>query len=38
LMNTELEKYYAVTVEDIRNYSNDLFAETNSNTIWYLSK
>jgi predicted Zn-dependent peptidase len=38
LMNTELEKYYAVTEEDIRNYSIDLFAETNSNTIWYLSK
>lgn len=38
LMNTELEKYYAVTEEDIRVYSNELFAETNSNTIWYLSK
>jgi predicted Zn-dependent peptidase len=37
LMNTELDKYYAVTEEDIRNYSKDLFAETNSNTIWYLS-
>jgi predicted Zn-dependent peptidase len=38
LMNTELEKYYAVTEEDLRNYSRELFAETNSNTIWYLSK
>jgi hypothetical protein len=37
LMNTELDKYYAVTEEDIRNYCKDLFAETNSNTIWYLS-
>jgi predicted Zn-dependent peptidase len=37
LMNTELEKYYEVTVEDIRDYSIALFAETNSNTIWYLS-
>ena len=38
LMNTELEKYYAVTAEDLRNYSRKLFAETNSNTIWYQSK
>jgi predicted Zn-dependent peptidase len=38
LMNTELEKYYDVTEEDLRNYSRKLFAETNSNTIWYLSK
>jgi predicted Zn-dependent peptidase len=37
LMNTELDKYYAVKEEDIRNYCKDLFAETNSNTIWYLS-
>jgi predicted Zn-dependent peptidase len=37
LMNTELEKYYTVTVEDIKYYSNHLFAESNSNTIWYLS-
>ena len=38
LMNTELEKYYDVTEEDIRTYCQNLFAETNSNTIWYLSK
>lgn len=37
LMNTELEKYYAVTEEDLRNYSKELFSETNSNTIWYQS-
>jgi len=38
LMNTELEKYYAVTQADLCNYSKILFAETNSNTVWYLSQ
>lgn len=38
LMNTELEKYQAVTVEDIRNYSIKIFDEKNSNTIHYYSK
>jgi hypothetical protein len=37
-MNTELDKYYAVTQEDIQQYCQQLFAETNSNTVWYLSK
>jgi predicted Zn-dependent peptidase len=37
LMNTELEKYYAVTAEDLRTYSTNLFSETNSNTVWYQS-
>jgi len=37
LMNTELEKYYAVSKEDIQSYCQALFAETNSNTVWYLS-
>jgi zinc protease len=38
LMNTELEKYAAVTTEDIRKVSNDMFRATNSNTIHYLSE
>ncbi len=38
LMNTELEKYQAVTVEDIRDYSIKIFDEKNSNTIHYYSK
>ncbi len=38
LMNSELEKYQAVTAEDIRNYSNKIFDEKNSNTIHYYSK
>jgi len=37
LMNTELDKYYEVTQEDIQLYCQKLFAETNSNTVWYLS-
>ena len=38
LMNTELEKYYTVTQADLCDYSKTLFAETNSNTVWYLSQ
>ncbi|MBY0481875.1 MAG: insulinase family protein [Chitinophagaceae bacterium] len=37
LMNTELEKYYAITTNEILQYSKELFAETNSNTVWYRS-
>lgn len=38
LMNTELQKYHAVTAEDILEYSQDIFDENNSNTIFYYSK
>jgi len=38
LMNTELEKYHAITEAEIMQYSNELFAESNSNTVWYLSE
>lgn len=38
LMNTELEKYHAIAVEDIKNYSNQLFDDNNSNTLHYYSK
>ncbi|RYY59089.1 MAG: insulinase family protein [Chitinophagaceae bacterium] len=37
-MNTELEKYEAVSAEDIRTESNLIFTEANSNTMYYLSK
>ncbi|MGZ8524335.1 MAG: M16 family metallopeptidase [Chitinophagaceae bacterium] len=37
LMNTELEKYAAVTVQDILEESRNIFRKENSNTIWYLS-
>ena len=38
LMNIELERYQAVTAEDIRNYSRIIFDENNSNTLYYRSK
>ena len=38
LMNTELDRYHQVTVDDIQEEANKIFRETNSNTIWYLSK
>ncbi len=38
LMNTELEKYQAVTAKDILEYSQLIFDENNSNTIFYYSK
>jgi predicted Zn-dependent peptidase len=37
LMNAELEKYAAVTVQDIKEESNRIFRKENSNTIWYLA-
>lgn len=38
LMNSELDRYHKVTVEDIQEESKNIFRESNSNTIWYLSK
>ncbi len=38
LMNTELGKYNMVTADDILQYSNTIFDENNSNTIFYHSK
>jgi predicted Zn-dependent peptidase len=38
LMNTELDKYNSVSVEDIQSESNKIFREENSNTLWYLAK
>ncbi|MFX4366092.1 hypothetical protein ABTA40_19665, partial [Acinetobacter baumannii] len=38
LMNTELEKYRAVTAVDMLHYSQDIFRESNSNTIYYKAK
>jgi predicted Zn-dependent peptidase len=37
LMNTELEKYYVITVEDILNESKNIFREENSSTLYYYS-
>lgn len=38
LMNTELEKYYSITANDILNYSQQIFNANNSNTLRYRSK
>jgi predicted Zn-dependent peptidase len=38
LMNTELEKYRAITAEKIKDLSQAIFDNQNSNTLYYLSK
>jgi predicted Zn-dependent peptidase len=38
LMNSELDRYNKVTVEDVQQLSNEIFKEENSSTLWYLSK
>ena len=38
MMNTELEKYRAVTVEDMLSTSRQLFDPRNSNTLYYYSE
>ncbi|MGZ3837976.1 MAG: M16 family metallopeptidase, partial [Flavisolibacter sp.] len=37
LMNTELDRYNAVTVSDILEQSREIFREENSNTLYYYS-
>lgn len=38
LMNTELEKYHAITEQDVLQYSAEVFREDNSNTLFYYAK
>jgi predicted Zn-dependent peptidase len=38
LMNTELNRYHKVTVDDIKDECNKIFREENSSTLWYMSK
>jgi predicted Zn-dependent peptidase len=38
LMNTELEKYRAITAEKIKDACQAIFDDQNSNTLYYLSK
>jgi predicted Zn-dependent peptidase len=38
LMNSELDRYNKVTVEDIHEQSNKIFREENSSTLYYCSK
>lgn len=35
MMNTELQKYHAITIEDIQTYCKKIFREENSNTLFY---
>lgn len=38
LMNTELDRYNSVTVNDVQQLSKEIFREENSSTLYYLSK
>jgi len=38
LINTELDRYNEVTVQDIQQESNHIFKETNCSTLYYFSK
>lgn len=38
LMNTELNKYRNITTEDMTSYSQQIFRESNSNTLYYHAK
>ena len=38
LMNKELDHYKAITVDDIKEYANKIFATSNSSTLKYYSK
>jgi zinc protease len=37
-MNTEWEKYNAVTIENIKTVANTIFNQSNGNTLWYMAK
>ncbi len=37
LMNKELERYHAVTVEEIKNECRNIFVDSNCSTLYYLS-
>ena len=38
LMNTEFDKYRAVTADQIHQLAQEMLSTTNSNTLWYLSE
>lgn len=37
MMNTELQKYQEITVQDIQTYCNKIFRKENSNTLFYYA-
>jgi hypothetical protein len=38
MMNTELARYQQVTVEDLKELSQEIFDDNNSNTMHYFSR
>ena len=38
MMNTELSRYHEITIHDIKETANEIFAERNSSTMQYFSK
>ena len=38
LMNTELDRYQQVTVDEVQELSREIFNEKNSSTLWYRAK
>jgi hypothetical protein len=38
MMNTELQRYQDITIDDMQAYSKEVFREDNSNTLFYYSK
>ncbi len=38
LMNTELDRYQKVTVEDVQALSREIFRDENCSTLWYMAK
>jgi predicted Zn-dependent peptidase len=38
MMNTELDRYQQITVEDLKEAANEIFDEANSSTIHYFSR
>lgn len=38
MMNTELDKYEAVTVADIKSQAQNIFKEENSSTLYYYAR
>jgi zinc protease len=38
LMNTELDRYNKVTVDEVQQLSREIFRDENCSTLWYLSK
>lgn len=38
MINTEIDRYNAVTTQDIKDLANTVFTEANSSTLYYYAK